>query len=120
MKLKAVIDYFCPLDVLNVLYCHQSVLCVFATWCHVARLRVELRGGGVCLCGSPVLGVASTMAVEISIQNYNSTYCKEILFFLCTFFLCTFLHLQDFYIIEIFMRYCILQMLLTHGRDEIN
>ena len=36
-----------PMDVLNVLHCHQPVPCALVTLCHVARLRIELRG--VCM-----------------------------------------------------------------------
>ena len=42
--------FLCPLDVLNVLYYYQPVSCSLVTSCHVARLRVELRGVYVFVC----------------------------------------------------------------------
>ena len=55
--------FLCPLDVLNIWYCHQPVLCVLVTSCHVARFMAELRGVCVCVCGSPLLVVASVLVV---------------------------------------------------------
>ena len=42
--LRIIYHCLCPLDVLNVLYHHQSVPCVVVTKCHIARLKV------VCAC----------------------------------------------------------------------
>ena len=77
----------CPLDVLNLLYCHQSVPCALVTLCHVARLRVDLRGVClfvclfvcvrvcvcVCVCCRPVLVVASALTVAIPIKNGSNS-----------------------------------------------
>ena len=70
--------FVCLLDVLNILYC-QRVSYTLVTQCHVARLRVELRG--MCVCGSPVvvvtlaLAVANSIKMEImKIKNANSFF----------------------------------------------
>ena len=64
-------------DVLNVSCCYQPVPCELVTSCNVARSRVELMGVCVyvCVCGSPVLVVASAVTVAISIKN---EYIKKI------------------------------------------